>query len=246
MTRLLSGGVLLAVWVILSLAFPPTIVPGPLQVAGTIADNVASGTAALHLSRTILRVVLGLALAMLIGSTLGISMGLSRKAETFFESWVTVGLTVPAIVYGMLCLLWFGLNDLGAVLAIAMTASPSIGINVWQGTRSIDTDLVAMGKAFRFGRADIVRKIVLPQLVPYLLAAVRFALGICWKICTTVELIGLSSGVGFMLHYWFGLFSMAQVFAWTLKFLIVMLVIEYLVFKPAEKKLLAWRPAIQV
>ena len=77
-------------------------------------------------------------------------------------------------------------------------------------------------------------------------ASLRFALGICWKICTTIELIGLSSGVGFMLHYWFGLFSMTQVFAWTLTFLIVMLLIEHAVLKPLENRVLAWRPEIRV
>jgi hypothetical protein len=40
----------------------------------------------------------------------------------------------------------------------------------------------------------------------------RYALGICWKICRTVELMGMSSGVGYILNYWFGLFSMTQVF----------------------------------
>ena len=74
----------------------------------------------------------------------------------------------------------------------------------------------------------------------------RYALGICWKICTTVELIGLSSGVGYMLNYWFGLFSMTQVFAWTLSFLLVMFAIEYLLFKPIENRLTRWRSGLTV
>ena len=169
-------------------------------------------------------------------------MGLSRKGELFLDSWVTVGLTVPAVVYGMICLLWFGLNDVAAVIAIGVTAFPSVGINIWQGVKSIDKKLVEMGKVFRLGRISLIRKIVLPQLLPFIFASLRFALGICWKICTTIELIGLSSGVGFMLHYWFGLFSMTQVFAWTLTFLTVMLLIEHAVLKPLENRVLAWRP----
>ena len=88
---------------------------------------------------------------------------------------------------------------------------------------------------------QIIRKIIFPQLIPHILAAVRYALGICWKICTTVELIGMSSGVGYMLYYWFGNFSMTQVFAWALLFLLVMFAIEYIVFKPLEKRLTRWR-----
>lgn len=244
--RILSVLVLLSAWLVLAAVFPETIVPAPSDVLSTMWDNVVSGAAVRHISVTLLRVVLGLVLAMVLGTLVGVTMGLSRTGEVFFDTWVTVGLTVPAIVYGMICLLWFGLNDFAAVVAIGVTAFPSVGINMWQGAKSIDKDLLEMGTVFRLRRSAVVRKIVLPQLLPFALASLRFALGICWKICTTVELIGLSSGVGFMLHYWFGLFSMTQVFAWTLLFLIVMLAIEHAILKPLEKSLLAWRPAVQV
>lgn len=244
--RILSILVLLAAWLILAAVFSESIVPGPAAVVSAMWENVVSGAAARHISLTLLRVVLGLALAMLLGAAVGVTMGLSRTGEVFFDTWVTVGLTVPAIVYGMICLLWFGLNDFAAVVAIGVTAFPSVGINMWQGAKSIDTDLVEMGAVFGLRRTAVIRKIVLPQLLPFALASLRFALGICWKICTTVELIGLSSGVGFMLHYWFGLFSMTQVFAWTLLFLIVMLVLEHAVLKPLEKTVLVWRPVVRV
>ena len=144
-------------------------------------------------------------------------------------------------MYGIICLLWFGLNDLAAIVAIGTAAFPAVAINIWQGIKGIDTQLVSMGKAFRLGRVTLLWKIIFPQLVPHILAAMRYALGICWKICTTVELIGMSNGVGYMLNYWFGLFSMTQVFAWTLLFLLVMFAIEFLLFKPLEKRLTRWR-----
>lgn len=245
-TRSLSILSLLLLWLGLSLLFDDTIVPGPAAVFRAMWENLASGAIAIHLSKTLVRVLLGLLLAMALGIAFGLIMGLSRVGEAFLDSWVTVGLTVPAIVYGMICLLWFGLNDAAAVVAIGGTAFPSVAINMWQGVKSIDEDLIEMGQVFRLGRASLIRKIVLPQLVPFVLASLRFALGICWKVCTTIELIGLSSGVGFMLHYWFGLFSMTQVFAWTVTFLAVMLALEHLVLKPMEKRLLVWRPEVRV
>jgi NitT/TauT family transport system permease protein len=102
-----------------------------------------------------------------------------------------------------------------------------------------------MGKAFHLSRASILRKIVIPQLVPYILAALRYALGTAWKIATVVELIGLSSGVGYQLNYWFGLFNMTQVLAWTIAFTIVLLAIEFAILKPVEKWLTRWRPSVQ-
>ena len=246
--RILSIASLLIIWLILSVAFPPSIVPGPVPVFKAMAQNVASGKAFYDLYKTLLRVGFGLVLTMVLGITTGTIMGLSRKGEVFLDSWVLVGLTVPAIVNSIICLLWLGLNDRAAIVAIGTAAFPAVSISILQGIKGIDTQLVSMGQAFHLSRSAIIRKIIFPQLLPHILASMRYALGICWKICTTVELIGMSSGVGYQLNYWFGLFSMTQVFAWTLLFLLVMFAIEYLIFKPIEKRLTRWRtgvPALQ-
>jgi NitT/TauT family transport system permease protein len=213
-----------------------------------MGQNIMSGQAFYHLYKTLLRVGLGLVLTMVLGVAVGTIMGLSRNGELFLDSWVMVGLTVPAIVYSIVCLLWFGLNEAAAIIAIGTAAFPAVSISIWQGIKAMDMQLVSMGQAFHLSKTAIIRKIIFPQLLPHILASMRYALGICWKICTTVELIGMSSGVGFQLNYWFGLFSMAQVFAWTLLFLLVMFAIEYLIFKPVEQRLTRWRsgvPALQ-
>ena len=239
--RILSILSLLALWLVLSWYFPPTVVPGPVAVAGKAWDNFRSGQAFFHLYKTLSRVFFGLLLTMLLGIAAGAAMGLFKRGEAFLDSWVTVGLTIPAIVYSIICLLWFGLTERAAVIAIALSAFPTVSISVWQGIKGLDSHLVHMGAAFHMSRTAIFGKIIFPQLLPHLLASMRYALGICWKICTTVEVIGLSSGVGYMVNYWFGLFSMTQVFAWTLSFLLVMFAIEYLIFKPVETRLTRWR-----
>src|SRR5215471_18543781 len=116
--RILSIVSLVVVWLLLSLMFPPTIVPGPVAVVKAMANNVASGQAFYHLYKTLLRVGLRMILTMLLGIGVGTVMGRSKKGEVFLDSWVRVGITVPAIVYSIICLLWFVLYDLSASLAI--------------------------------------------------------------------------------------------------------------------------------
>jgi NitT/TauT family transport system permease protein len=242
--RILSIVSLFALWLIFAWVYPPSIVPGPRVVAEAMWENLSSGQAFFHLYKTLIRVGFGLALTMILGVAVGTTMGLSRRGEVFLDAWVMVGLTVPAIVYSIICLLWFGLNDRAAIVAIGVSAFPAVAISIWQGIKGIDMQLVSMAHAFQLSNIATIRKIIFPQLLPHILAAMRYALGICWKICTTVELIGMSSGVGYMLNYWFGLFSMPQVFAWTLLFLLVMFAIEYLLFKPIEKRLTRWRTGV--
>ena len=238
--RTLAFVALLAGWLALSFVLP-RFIPGPYPVVVTMWGNIVSGDALQHLIPTLVRVGFGLLLTMILGTTIGAIMGLSLKGELYLESLVMVGLTVPALVFGIICVMWFGVTNLAAIIAIGMAAFPAVAISIWKGIKGIDTGLVEMGRAFRLSRREIIGKIIFPQLLPHMLAALRYALGICWKICTTVELIGMSSGVGYMLNYWFGLFSMTQVFAWTLLFILGMFAIEFAIFKPLERYMTRWR-----
>jgi NitT/TauT family transport system permease protein len=114
---------------------------------------------------------------------------------------------------------------------------------VWQGVKNVDNKLLAMARVFNVNRPTRLRRVVLPQIMPYILAASRYGLGIVWKITVVAELLGRNSGIGFQLHYWFQLFNMPQVFAWTLFFTLVMLFIELVIFKQIESHVFHWRPA---
>jgi NitT/TauT family transport system permease protein len=244
--RVFSVLALLVLWEIISLFMKPTILPGPLAVLAQLGENLTEPDTYLQLGVTLFRVIVGMILGVAAGIVAGLVMGLSKLGEDLLDTWVLILFTIPAVVYGILCILWFGLNDVAAVIAIAVGVMPSIAINIWQGTKAIDRDLIHMAKAFRFARRSVLFKVVLPQLIPYILAALRYGLAIAWKIVTIVELIGLSSGVGYMLSYWFGNFSMIQVLAWTLLFTVTMLIIEFAILKPIESRLTRWRPAAQM
>lgn len=243
--RVVSLAVLIALWWFASLFLNDSVLPGPGTVGRALWDNLQVGDTYYHLWVTVFRVVGGMLIAVVAGLVIGLVMGLSKLGEQFLDSWVLVAFTIPSVVYGILAILWFGLNDAAAIVAIGVTATPAVAINIWQGVKAIDISIVHMGKAFHFSRRSILRKIIVPQVIPYILAALRYALGTAWKIATVVELIGLSSGVGFQLSYWFGLFNMTQVLAWTIAFTIVLLLIEFVILKPIEYWVTRWRPSSQ-
>jgi NitT/TauT family transport system permease protein len=243
--RLLSIIGLVSIWEIASLFLSNSVLPGPLPVVLAMIENLQIGHTYVDISATIYRVFGGVLLSVIGGLILGLIMGLSRGWEQFFDSWVLVGLTIPAVVYGIVGILWFGLNSVAAIIAIALTALPAVTLNIWQGVKAIDMSLVHMARAFRFPPLIILRVVIIPQVLPFLLAAFRYALGIGWKTATIVELIGLSTGVGYQLNYWFGLFNMTEVLAWTLTFTLVLLLFEFLILKPVEVHLTRWRSDVK-
>ena len=246
MLKLFSIAAALILWQLMSLTLPPEIFPGPIATTQALWGDILGGHVGTDLAMTMFRVVAGLLLALIMGVPVGIVMGLNRRAEAVLDLWVMVGLTVPSLCYAIVAFMWFGLNEGAAILAIATTAAPSITINIWEGVKNIDTKLVQMARAYEASRATILRRVLLPQILPYVMASARFGLGIIWKITVLVELIGRPNGVGFKLFYWYQLADMQQVLAWTLLFSIIMLMIELVILKPIEVRLFAWRPQVTV
>jgi NitT/TauT family transport system permease protein len=197
-----------------------------------------------HLPLTLYRVFAGFLIAELLGIVIGTAMGLYHRLETFMDGWVMILLTIPSLAYGIFALLAFGLSETAIVIAIAATTLPYVVVNIWSGVKAVDAGLLDMARVFRVARRNTLRKVVLPQITPYIFSSSRYGIGIAWKIAVVVELMGASRGVGYMLNYSFGLFSMPLVLAWTAIVVVVMLFIELVVLRLIEERVLAWRPKV--
>jgi NitT/TauT family transport system permease protein len=244
LVHLASLVAMLAVWQAVASFFPPSLLPGPLPVFRKVWEIAVSGRFAFHMSQTLLRVAAGFLLAFLASIALGIFMGVSRTAERFFESAIVVGLTIPSLAWSVVALMWFGIGERAPIFTIFVILLPLITVNMVQGTKALDQEVIEMAHAFRAPRAMVIREVVIPQLVPYLLGATRFGLSLAWKVTVIAEMLGLSSGIGFMIHYSFGIFSMVDVFAWSIAFTLVMLALEYGILKPVETRITGWRRAV--
>jgi NitT/TauT family transport system permease protein len=241
----LSLLLLVVAWKIGSEILPPRFFPSPETTFAAMVDLLRDGAVFKELGATMSRVALGFVLAMTMGVVAGTLMGLYRNAERMLELPIVVGLSIPSLCYIIVCFMWFGLNERAAVAAIALTTYPSIAVNIWAGVKAIDGRLTAMAAVFGYGVYDRTLRVVIPQVFPYMVAAARFGFGIVWKVVVVVELLGLTDGVGYQLNYYFQLFDMAKVFAWTLMFTVVMILIELLLLKPIERRVFRWRPDVR-
>src|SRR5258708_14158114 len=162
MRKLLALAAAVDVLGLLSLTLPPEIFPGPIETARALWGDMEGGQVGLDSAMTVLGVVAGLVLALILGVPVGIVMGLNRRAEAVLDVWVMIGLTVPSLCYAIMAFMWFGLNEGAAIIAIAVTAAPSITINIWEGVKNLDTKLVAMARVFAASRPAILRRVLLP------------------------------------------------------------------------------------
>ena len=153
---------------------------------------------------------------------------------------------MPGLVWAVMAIMFFGLSETSAYAAVSVTIMPMLAISLWQGTKSIDKELIDMSTAFHASPWSKVIDVILPQLLSHILAAVRYGLGLAWKVVVVVEMFGTSNGVGYQVMKSYQVFNMEGVIAWTLTFVIAMIVIEYGIIDLAERRLTAWRPKIDV
>jgi NitT/TauT family transport system permease protein len=73
------------------------------------------------------------------------------------------------------------------------------------------------------------------------MAAARSGLALIWKIILVVELLGRSDGMGYQLHLFFQLFDVASILAYTIAFIAVIQLLEWLVLKPLDRQFLRWQ-----
>ncbi|MDY8109466.1 ABC transporter permease [Fulvimarina sp. 2208YS6-2-32] len=232
---------LLVVWWVAAAVADSRVLPTPVAVFDAFWRDAATGELFFHLGMTLMRVFFAFAAAMLIGSAIGIGLGVSASANRFFDPWLILFLNIPALVVIVLAYIWFGLNEVAAIGAIAVNKIPNVVVTMREGARSLDRQLTEMAAVYRFGPVKHLRHIILPQLQPYFAASSRSGLALIWKIALVVELLGRSNGVGFQINLYFQLFDVAGILAYTLAFVAVMLVIELVVVQPLEGRATRWR-----
>lgn len=241
--RLFSFTLIIFFWWVVSILYE--FMPSPYEVAVISYRNIADGLVWPHFFATFIRLISALFFSMLIGFMVGIPMGLSQKVEMFFDTWVLAGVMIPATSYGVVLLIIFGLNNFAAIAAITLTASPIMIISIWKGVKNIDNGLIDMARAFKIPAGMRLLRVIIPQLYPTLMGTLRYGIGIIWKITVVIEFLALTSGVGYMLMYWFSFFRMSQVLSWTLMFTLFVLFFEWVVLSTLEKKLLGWQEQVR-
>ena len=239
--RTLSFVGLVVIWEVAATVADSRALPEPWRVAQSFWRHLLEGSLIDDLGITLFRVIASFVVAMLVGVALGIVMGLRRQLDVLLDGWLILFLNIPALVTIILCYVWFGLNEWAAILAVALNKIPNVIVTIREGTRAIDRELLEVAQVFRVPARKTFFKFFLPQLYPYIMIAGRSGIALIWKIVLVVELLGRSNGIGYQISVFFQLFDIASILAYTLAFILVMLVVEIGLVGPMERYVTRWR-----
>jgi len=140
--------------------------------------------------------VVGYALAIVVGVPLGLVTGRFRMLEAAIGIYITAGYAMPLVALVPLLVLWLGLGFTVKVAIIFLLSVFPICINTWLGVNAVPKTLIEVGKSFVASDSVILRRIILPATLPYIMAGIRLAVGRAVVAMVIAEFFTSISGLG--------------------------------------------------
>jgi NitT/TauT family transport system permease protein len=193
--------VLLAAWEVVagSRLGDPLYTPSLAAIGAAFARLITTGELALHLQASLGRVLYGFTLAMALAVPLGLAVGwvpaLRRHAAPVFE----LLRPFPSITLVPAAILWFGIGESSKVFLVAYACFWPTFLNTRLGVQEVDPVLVRAARVMEIRGLALVAKVILPAALPSVITGVRISLGVSVIVLLVSEMIGASSGLGFMI-----------------------------------------------
>jgi sulfonate transport system permease protein len=246
LTQWLMPLAVIAVWqVAVSAGWLSTrILPAPSDVIEAGVRLARSGELARNMWVSFWRAAVGFAIGGGIGFAFGLANGVSKRCDSIFDSTLQMVRNIPHLALIPLVILWFGIDETAKIFLVALGVFFPIYINTQHGIRSVDPQLIEMGRTYGMTSSELFWRVLLPGALPSIFVGVRFGLGIMWLTLIVAETIAASSGIGYMA-------MQAREFL-LLDVVVLSIVIYALLGKAAdtvarllERMCLSWHPAFQ-
>jgi NitT/TauT family transport system permease protein len=197
----LSFFVLLAVWSLVSYTglIKDFFLPTPTAVAKAVITLFVYQNFLRDVAMSVSRVSIGFAAATLIGVPVGIIIGLSKRAETFIEPVVDFIRYTPIPAFIPLFILWFGIGETEKIIVIGSSVFFQIVLMVANSVSLTPKPIVESALTLGVTRWQIITKVIYPFSRPRILDDLRVSMGWAWAVLTIAEIVGATSGIGFVI-----------------------------------------------
>jgi sulfonate transport system permease protein len=175
------------------------LVPPPSVIFATFLELWRAGELQRHILVTCERVAAGFVIGVVAGTLIGAVAGYSALIRRLIDPTMQALRSIPSIAWVPIFVLWFGIFETSKITLIAVGVFFPVYLGVMGAIMSVDRKLVEVGRAFRLSPAAMVRRILLPAVLPHYVIALRSGLGLGWMFVVAAELLGASEGLGYLL-----------------------------------------------
>lgn len=239
----LSLVVAVALWEWFGRDINPVFGSYPSAIAVAFWELTVSGQLGAALVQSLQPFVVGYGLAIVLGVPVGLVIGRFRVLEAAFGIYITAGYAMPLLALVPLLMLWLGLGFAVKVAVIFLMSVFPICINTWLGVRAVPKSLIEVGKSFVASDLTILRRIVLPATLPYIMAGIRLAVGRAVVGMIVAEFFTAISGLGAIIINSANNFDTAKMFVPVVILMVLATVLSWLIGQ-IERRIAPWQAEI--
>jgi NitT/TauT family transport system permease protein len=227
-------------WELLSLSAPYLGIP-PFAVPSLFRIGQSFGKiTAIDILVTLARVMGALVVSFVFGVAVAIAMYLSNATERYIHPMVRILMAVPVVSWILFAVLWFRGVEFRILFVLVVVCAPVFVVDTLDSMRSVPRELRDMMRSFRPTSFQYFKKLMLPAILPGIFTSWKITLSLAIRVVTIAELVGAVTGIGHQLSVAQELFSVADVFAWTLVLVALLFLLEGIIAK-VEHRMLRWR-----
>ena len=212
----------------------------PSTVVVRLWSLITSGDLWWHTFPTVAQAAAGLLVSLIVGIPIGLLFAYNRYVEKVLEPFFLGLYSIPRIALAPLFILWFGIGPASKIVMAFSLVVFVVILNTYEGMRGVDRELVDMMRAMRASRTTILRKVLLPAIVPWIFASIRVGVGLALIGSVVGELLGSNRGLGWYVERSAGQIDIVGVFTGLVVLMIVGMLLNEIV-KLAERYFLRGR-----
>jgi NitT/TauT family transport system permease protein len=231
--------VIVGLWALLRLAVPSVdiVLPAPVDVVvalGKYRDPILSNA-----FWTLFTTMTGFGFAVVFGFIMGVAIGGSRFIYSSAYPLLVAFNAVPKVALVPIFVLWFGIGLVPAVLTAFSLSFFPIVVNVATGLATVQPEMEDVMRSLGATRLEILRKVGIPQAMPYFFASLKVAVTLAFVGSVISETVASNNGIGYLLLNASSHFQVGLVFA-GLVVIAVMAVVAYLICNAIELRVTHW------
>lgn len=175
------------------------LAPPPSVIFAEFVDLARTGDLQSNTLVTLARVAAGFGVGVVMATMLGATAGYSPLVRRLLDPSLQALRAIPSIAWVPLFVLWLGIFEASKVTLIAVGVFFPVYLGLMGAIQSVDRKLVEVGRAFRLSDFQMMRRILLPAVLPAYVISLRSGLGLGWMFVVAAELMGASQGLGYLL-----------------------------------------------
>ncbi len=202
------------------------LIVSPVQVLEKLLSLGVTGEFWLSVGGSILRITAGYLIALFAGGVLAVLTSFVRVIESFLRPMLSIVKATPVASFIILALVWIATGQV-PVFATFLMVLPLVWGNVSEGIKNTDGKLLEMAKVFGLKTPAKIKRIYIPSVLPYFMAAATTGMGLAWKAGIAAEVLCRPElSIGKALYNSKIYLETPDLFAWTAVVILMSIVLE--------------------